>query len=172
MSINKPQKYNISGRKFKGKLEQKWETTLARKYLPYHEDKKEKIDFTTDFTFVIHKLMVNFDVTAIDAKKHRPIVIDDTGDSIDHLFGIEEYLFDQEEIERLENEDHRLIIECIIDSGIINDAYKERDPQEVRKRLKRRIENITTILNREGLRTREKIFLNQKKMSLKKNSKG
>ena len=56
----------------------------------------------------------------------------------------------------------------MIDSGIINDAYKERDPQEEINRFKRRAANIATILNREGLRTREKTFLNQKKEDIEK----
>ena len=86
MSINKSQKY-ISGRNLKGKLEQGWSTTLDLD-VSHHEDK-------IDFTFVIFKLMVNFDVIAIEAKNDRPIIIDDTGDSNDHLFGIEEYFFDQ-----------------------------------------------------------------------------
>jgi hypothetical protein len=178
MSKNKLQKYNVSGRKFKGRLEQKWETNFREKGLPYWKDKAKKneeagrpkinvdeLDFTPDFTFVIDRLIRNFDVTAIDATNNRtPIVIhDDKGDTKDHLLGIELYRFDEEEIEYLENEDPRLIIEYMIDSGIINEPYKKRDPHEERKRLKRRIANITTILNREGLSYQDKIYLRQKK---------
>ena len=159
MSINKSQKY-ISGRNLKGKLEQGWSTTLDLD-VSHHEDKM-------DFTFVIYKLMVNFDVTAIEAKKHRPIIIDDTGDSNDHLFGIDGYLFDYENVQYLENEDQQLILEYMIDSGIRNEAYKERDPQEEINRLRRRMANITTILKREGLSSRKKAYLKQKKEEFEK----
>jgi hypothetical protein len=114
--------------------------------------------------------MVNFYVTAIDAKKQRPIVIDDTGDSNDHLFGIEGYRFDQEEIEHLEYKHHRLIVEYMIDSEIIDAPYllKEIDPQEKINMLKTRLANITAILNREGLSSRENTYLRKKQADIKK----
>jgi hypothetical protein len=183
MDSSESQKY-ISGRKLKGKLEQKWETILREKNLPYWKDKAkkhkeeekyeinvDKIDFTPDFTFVIYNLIMDSDVTAIDANKRRPIIIDDDdkGDTKDHLLGIEVYLFDEEEIEYLENEDPELILELMITCGLINGAYfsQEPDPQKIINRLNRRSANITAISNRAGLSSREKTCLEKKQNDIK-----
>jgi hypothetical protein len=154
MSINKSQKY-ISGRDLKKQLEQRWSTT--------YKDK-------TDLTFIISKLMVNLDVIVLEANKSRPIIIDDMGDSKDHLFGIEEYLFDREEVERLENEDPELILEYMIDSELINDAniFMETDPQKRINRLNKRLENISTILAMRDLGPHQESYLTQREADIEK----
>jgi hypothetical protein len=156
MDLSESQKY-ISGRKLENKMGQRWEGKLNFKRGSLGLD------------IVSFRLIDSGDLIAREAETDRPIIIDGSDDSKDHILEIEMYRFDRKEVERLENEDPELILEYMIDSELINGAYisQKPDPEKIINRLNRRLENITAISNRAGLSPREKTCLEKKQNDLK-----